>query len=181
MDSNQRMIVSETIALPLGYREILEVFMNCIYFKIRTKKGSKYFYCSFKGKIIDFSSCRCCSSRMYKKVATKPLKWRNKAHSTTKATSIPISVKNRVWERDKHRCIFCKKEVDVFFSNSHYIKRSHLGLGVEENIFTACPDCHHRFDDTLDRDSMLPKAREYLMSFYPDWSEESLVYKKYRP
>ncbi len=41
-------------------------------------------------------------------------------------TDIPKKVKEIVWERDKHRCIFCHKTVDLFYANAHFIPR---GLG----------------------------------------------------
>ena len=100
-------------------------------------------------------------------------------HKVTKATAIPKDVKLKVWERDKHKCIFCYTPVSWNYANSHYIKRSHLGLGIEENIFTACPTCHHNFDDTPKRKYLLPIAKEYLMSKYDYWNEDILIYKKW--
>ena len=41
-----------------------------------------------------------------------------------------------VWERDNHRCIFCGKLVPYNLANSHFIKRSQGGLGIEQNIMT---------------------------------------------
>ena len=52
-------------------------------------------------------------------------------HKVTKATAIPKAVKLKVWKRDKHKCIFCQTPVSWNYANSHYIKRSHLGLGIE--------------------------------------------------
>lgn len=53
----------------------------------------------------------------------------NKKHKQTKATEIPQKVKERVWKRDKHRCICCKKEVEMTCANAHFIKRSQRRLG----------------------------------------------------
>lgn len=41
-------------------------------------------------------------------------------------TDIPKKIKEIVWERDYHRCIFCHKTVDLFYANAHFIPR---GLG----------------------------------------------------
>lgn len=40
--------------------------MNCINFKIRTKKGKKYFYCTLKKKEVPFSCYQECDSKEYK-------------------------------------------------------------------------------------------------------------------
>lgn len=97
----------------------------------------------------------------------------------TKALMISKETKQTVWERDNHRCIFCGRYVDVSFANSHFIKRSHGGLGIEENILTNCLKCHHNFDDTPLRKYMLPKAEQYLKSKYPNWDINDLTYKRY--
>lgn len=156
---------------------------KCINLKLRKKQGKTYCYCTKKRAIIEFSCCYDCLNKEYKKVAKmvvrKPLRECKKKHKTTIATSITKKVKMIVWERDKHQCIFCGKYVDWSFANSHFIKRSHLGLGIEENIFTACPECHHDFDDTPKRKDMLPIAKKHLMSKYDNWNEDMLVYKKW--
>jgi hypothetical protein len=69
--------------------------------------------------------------------------------------------------------------------NAHLISRNNGGLGIEENIFTACTrltpgDCHHRFDnDAKFRAEVAPKIREYFKKHYPDWDESKLIYRKY--
>ena len=149
---------------------------KCLYFKQRQKKGKTYFYCTKKQSIIELSSCYHCLNKEYNKT---PIKKVSKTNKVTKATAIPKEVKLTVWERDKHKCIFCHTPVDWNFANSHFVKRSHLGLGIEENIFTACPTCHHDFDDTPKRKFLLPLAKSYLMGKYDYWNENMLVYKKW--
>lgn len=102
----------------------------------------------------------------------------NKPSKRTKATSIPKQVKLIVWERDNHKCIFCGREVPWNLANSHFIKRSHGGLGIPENLFCNCLECHNKFDDSINREWMLPIARHYLMSKYENWNEKDLMYKK---
>lgn len=92
----------------------------------------------------------------------------------TKALSISKKVKDEVFERDKW-CIICGSPG---LPNSHYIKRSHGGLGISENIVTMCIECHYNFDHTPKRKEMLPIVKAYLDKLYPDFSDEQRVYKK---
>lgn len=93
----------------------------------------------------------------------------------TKALMIPKSVKERVYERDGGRCIFCCRPG---LPEAHYISRAHGGLGIEENVVTACRGCHDLMDNSTERPVMLAYAREYLQSQYPQWDETKLIYKK---
>ena len=67
----------------------------------------------------------------------------------TKATNISPKVKQKVWERDQGRCVICGNNYNVM-PNSHFIRRSQGGLGIEQNVFTACTNftpnkCHTRW------------------------------------
>lgn len=156
---------------------------NCINCRIRTKKGVKYFFCVRRRAEIERNECQCCLYREFKKVSKIAVKTRikpiSKNNKVTKATSIPTNIKKLVWERDNHRCIFCQKLVDWNYANSHYIKRSHLGLGIEQNIMTNCDRCHKLFEESIYREQMKEYAKQYFTSIYDDWNEEDLVYKKY--
>ena len=104
----------------------------------------------------------------------------------TKARAIPMDVKRAVAERDSFDghpcCVYCgtpaPPETPTAFSCAHYISRGQDGLGIEENIVTLCPRCHHRYDQTTDRNIIREYLREYLMSKYNGWNEEKLAYKK---
>ena len=98
---------------------------------------------------------------------------------STKATSIKKEVKQKVWERDNHRCIYCGRQVPVECACSHFIKRSHLGLGIEQNIVTACHNCHYKYDFTEDYPKMYKYTWNYLSSLYEGLNKENLVYHKY--
>lgn len=157
--------------------------MNCKHFTIRSKKNKCYKYCRLQRRIIN--SCSNCEMKEYKTYkqlkATKSIRdYKFKKHKLTKHTEIPLKVKKEVWERDNHKCIFCGKEVPLFDANSHYIKRSHNGLGIPENIMTNCDGCHNKFDDSILRKSMLIKARIHFKSKYEDWNEDDLIYKKWK-
>lgn len=107
-------------------------------------------------------------------------------HTRTKALGITIRVKEEVADRDSFDghpcCILCGTPAPPYnrlaFSCCHYISRSQGGLGIEENILTLCPDCHHRYDQTTDRAMLKPFFCRYLKEHYPDWDEENLYYKK---
>ena len=104
---------------------------------------------------------------------------KGKKHKQTKATQIPKKVKEAVWKRDKRKCIFCGKNVEVFYANAHFITRSAGGLGIEENIFTACDNCHREQDNGKDSKVYDKKAEKHLKSIYGDkWNKKKLVYKK---
>lgn len=151
--------------------------MCCMNLKVRSKKYKKYFYCTALKKEVTGNKCCNCKLKEYKTV--KPIK--GKKHQQTKATAIQKSVKEIVWARDNHRCIFCNKLVDVFYANAHYIPRSAGGKGIEENIFTACEDCHRQQDNGLKTKEYDKRAENYLRNIYGDvWNKEKLIYRKRR-
>lgn len=92
------------------------------------------------------------------------------------ACNIFPEVKEKVWERDNHCCIICGSP--FAFPDSHYIRRSHGGLGIEQNIVTMCRRCHRMYDQGIDRKTTEPYIEDYLKSKYPDWDKEKLIYRK---
>lgn len=103
----------------------------------------------------------------------------------SKATDIPMSVKKKVFERDKGRCVVCKNYCNVM-PNAHYISRSKGGLGIEENVVTLCTEltknkCHRKYDfGTYEERKKIKKIiHDYLKSKYKNWNEEDLIYKKW--
>ena len=94
----------------------------------------------------------------------------------SRACDIKKSVKDKVWERDKNRCIVCQSPFAM--PNAHFIPRSKGGLGIEQNIVTLCQECHHITDQTEHRQFMLEKIEKYLKSKYDDWDKEDLIYRK---
>ena len=103
-----------------------------------------------------------------------------KARDFSKAVKLQIAARDSI---DGHPCcINCGKpappENPLAFSNAHFIPRSQLGLGVEWNGLTLCPDCHRRYDQTTEREKLRIYFREYLMDRYPDWDESRLFYRK---
>lgn len=102
----------------------------------------------------------------------------------SKATDIPMSVKERVWQRDYGRCVVCGNNYNVM-PNAHYISRSKGGLGIEQNVVTLCTEltknkCHRKYDfgTKQERQEIHDKIKRYLQSQYENWNEEDLIYRK---
>lgn len=150
--------------------------MQCKHLRFRSKQYKKYTYCCYLKEEITLDRCNDCNSKEYKEF--KPIsKYKPKAR--TKATSISANVKEIVWERDNHKCIFCGKSVPLFNANAHYIKRSQGGLGIPMNIFTACDICHREEDNGLECERYEKFAGQYLKEYYGDnWDRSKLIYKK---
>lgn len=105
---------------------------------------------------------------------------KGKKHRQTKEKEIPKKVKETVWKRDKYKCIFCHKQVPVECACCHFIPRSAGGLGIPENIFTACEDCHREQDNGKNTKLYDQKAERHLKRIYGvNWDKSKLVYKKY--
>lgn len=157
--------------------------MNCKNLRIRSKNYKKYFYCVVNNCVVDATCCYCCKEKEYKAITPiKKTQLKKKTHKVSKmakACDISQETKEVVWERDNHKCIFCGKHVPVGCANSHYIPRSQGGLGIEQNIVTACPECHHEQDNGLNTEYYELKTKRYLQSHYGDLLEINLIYKKY--
>ena len=95
----------------------------------------------------------------------------------SKATDIPMKVKEAVWERDGHCCIICGNYHAM--PNAHYISRAQGGLGIEQNIVTLCLRCHEQYDNGDKRELYGSLIRVYLQSHYPGWDEKNLYYRKW--
>jgi 5-methylcytosine-specific restriction endonuclease McrA len=96
----------------------------------------------------------------------------------SKACDISQAVKERVWERDSHRCIFCGSPQAM--PNAHFIPRSKGGLGIEQNIVTACIYCHQLMDQGTfsQRHEKQKRAKEYLDNKYLEFDHNKRFYKK---
>lgn len=97
----------------------------------------------------------------------------------SKACDITKKVKEIVAKRDGGLCIICGNRG---LPNSHYIRRSQGGLGIEQNVVTMCLDCHNAYDngnDTERKKYIKEKTKNYLKSKYKNWNENELIYKKW--
>lgn len=98
----------------------------------------------------------------------------------SKATDIPMSVKQKVWERDNHHCINCGSPYSM--PNSHILSRAHSGLGIETNIVTMCLECHNKYDNgtKIEKNKIRENVIQYMKSIYgSEWSIEKQKYKKW--
>ena len=98
-------------------------------------------------------------------------------HKRTKACAISKKTKQEVYKRDNGCCIFCGAPG---LPEAHVVPRSQGGLGIPQNIVTACRPCHDKMDNSVKRQQMLHEAAEHLKMFYPDWNEKGLVYDKWQ-
>ena len=94
----------------------------------------------------------------------------------SKFTNISKKTKEIVWERDGHRCIFCGSHQAM--PNAHIQSRAYGGSGQEENIVTACFQCHHMLDQSIHRKDMLEHAKQYLIGIYDDWEDMDFTYRR---
>lgn len=103
---------------------------------------------------------------------------KNKSSKRAKACDISKAVRKKVLVRDKGFCVVCGQPG---IPNSHFIKRSHGGLGIEENIVCMCIECHNSYDNGKDKEKtrmIHDKVKRYLKRQYKGWKEENLYYKK---
>lgn len=152
--------------------------MNCKHLRIRKRNYKPYYYC-FNDNIkkeINKEDCYNCDYKEYKQYKG----FTNKKKDRTIATSISNDVKKEVWERDKHKCIFCHVNVPLKNANAHLIKRSQGGLGIPMNVFTACDKCHYEEDFGLECLRYEKFAEQYLREYYgTEWSRNKLIYNKW--
>lgn len=128
---------------------------------------------------IDYSKFAFPKPAKKEKKNKQPIK--GKKHKQTKKTEISKTTKYQVWERDKRQCILCGRPVSYEYACCHYIKRSAGGLGVPQNIFTACESCHGEQDNGKRAKELTKMAGGYLRRYYGKaWKVENLIYKKYK-
>ena len=101
----------------------------------------------------------------------------------TRKLDIPPKVKKIVFERDNGCCVICGNSYNVM-PNSHYIRRSHGGLGIEQNVFTACTNftplkCHFRWENHKCTKEEIKRVIDNFKRNYPNWNEDLLKYRKY--
>ena len=102
-----------------------------------------------------------------------------------KALDIPMSVKKKVFARDKGRCVVCGNPYNVM-PNAHILSRAHSGKGIETNVVTLCTEltsnkCHRKFDfgTKKEREQILQIITNYMKSIYGDnWCIEDQKYDK---
>ena len=95
--------------------------------------------------------------------------------------------------RDDYTCLFCKLgyHMEKYNPNSldfiihdimHYVPKSKMGLGIEENGVEGCRFHHSLLDNGNKglRKEMLGLMKEHLQSLYTNWNERDLKYSKWK-
>ena len=98
-----------------------------------------------------------------------------------KILEFPPKTREAIKKRDGG-CIFCIKFGYSGFPPTqimHYVPRSHMGMGVEENGAWGCVKHHQELDNGTDSIPLRKYFKEYLGSKYPDWDETKLIYTKW--
>lgn len=98
---------------------------------------------------------------------------------SNKKTDISKKVKLLVWKRDHGTCVCCGTHQAM--PNAHvFVRRSHGGLGIPENIATLCIRCHHWYDSGLNWQHEFVKERlhKYMYNQYPNLDISKLKEKK---
>lgn len=55
-------------------------------------------------------------------------------------THIDDRTRSYVFDRDRHRCVYCK--ADTYLQCDHVIPLAHGGPGIKENVVLACESCN---------------------------------------
>jgi 5-methylcytosine-specific restriction endonuclease McrA len=96
----------------------------------------------------------------------------------TKACDISEKIRKIVYARDSYDdcpcCVFCG--VSRNLELAHFIGRSQGGLGIPENLITACQSCHKKLDSG--KEGYKDIAMIYLNHKHENWSEEKLYFSK---
>lgn len=100
---------------------------------------------------------------------------KSRSSKLAKVCNISRKVKEIVYNRDGGVCIVCGSNQGI--PNAHFISRAHQGKGIEQNIVTLCPKCHHLYDNSKYRKEYYERIKAYLLKCYPDLDIESLRYK----
>ncbi|MCM1233485.1 MAG: hypothetical protein NC489_25500 [Ruminococcus flavefaciens] len=99
------------------------------------------------------------------------------------------AARKRIRERDHGKCIFCAMGYHMEYISGrfpgtdimHFIPRSQMGLGMEQNGALGCREHHELLDNGNKglRQEMLGHFEAYLRACYPGWDRDRLVYRKY--
>lgn len=110
----------------------------------------------------------------------------------TKLLQFSKETREAIYKRDNYSCLFCRLGYHIvgknlssiefnIFDAMHFINKSQMGLGIEENGVCGCRYHHSLLDNGNKglRKEMLSIMEEYLKSKYPDWNKDDLIYRKW--
>ncbi len=118
--------------------------MNCVYKKVRTKKGKKYGYCTLLKKEVNLFNCKC-SSITYKKI--NPIKSRTNKQSKKEKERFSVIYP------DLTKCAICGSKIGI---NKHEVfygrnRQNSIKYGL---VVPLCFN-HHTGDDGIHKDKEL--------------------------
>lgn len=113
---------------------------NCINLRIRTKKGTKYFFCVHRKAIVERNECFGCSYREFKKTSKIAVKTRIKPISK-KRVCVTKETYNKVYERDKGLCRLCGNN-NIELHHIYYRSERKDLINDPDNCIMLCNKCH---------------------------------------
>ena len=115
---------------------------KCVNCKIRTKKGVKYLFCVRRKAVVEFSECKGCLYKEYKKVAkiaqNKPIKAISK-----KRIFVSKKTYDKVYEQCDGRCVFCYTTNNLHYHHIYYRSERKDLIDDPSNGIMLCEE-HHR-------------------------------------
>lgn len=108
----------------------------------------------------------------------------------TRKLQFSTKEKKKIMERDYGTCLFCNLDFHMESTTQmgydvkdimHFIPKSDMGLGIEQNGVVGCRYHHMLLDNGNKglRDQMLGFMKEHLQAHYKDWNEKNLRYSKW--
>jgi len=82
------------------------------------------------------------------------------------ATDITPKIRVEILERDKY-CVSCGSPSMLTIAHV-FVNRSAGGLGIKENLAVLCMSCHHHYDNGLqyDQEIVRAKVQTYMYGLY---------------
>ena len=129
---------------------------KCINFKVRTKKGIKYFYCTKRKQIITYSDCKNCVYKEYKQYKTlnKRTYKQNKKEKGRFSIIYP----------DLSKCCVCGSNVGINQHECRYGKNRSNSI-IYGLIVPLCQD-HHTGNDGIHQNKELDLYFHRLAQMY---------------
>lgn len=143
--------------------------MTCKNFRIRTKKRTKYYYCTVLRKEIQYSQCSNCEYKEYKQYKT--IKSR-----TNKLAKLE---RNRysVFTDDLSTCYLCgqdKQELHEIFAGANRLNSMKYGF-----VLPLCHNCHSEIQNNVDFNNFWHKEAQLYFEENIGTREEFLkVFRK---
>lgn len=113
---------------------------NCVNLRIRTKKGTKYFFCVRRKAVVERNECFGCSCREFKKTSKIAVKTRIKPISK-KRVCVNKETYNKVYERDKGVCRLCGNN-NIELHHIYYRSERKDLINDPDNCIMLCNKCH---------------------------------------